>query len=74
MKQSRCALAERFAVCQLIPIGQVEVAMPGHIVYECVHRGYCWLTDQSEGCLIQVHTLKEAGIIQSIKKRRDHHG
>ena len=48
--------------------------MPSNIVYESVHCGYCWLTDQSEGRLIQVHTLKEAGIIQSIKKRRDHHG
>jgi hypothetical protein len=27
--------------------------MPSHIVYESVHRGYCWLTDQSQGCLIQ---------------------
>jgi len=43
--------------------------MPSNIVYESVHCGYCWLTDQSEGCLIQVHTLMEAGVIQSIKKR-----
>ena len=53
MKQSRCAFAECFAVCNLIPIGHVEVAMPSNIVYESVHCGYCWLTDQSQGCLIQ---------------------
>ena len=46
--------------------------MPSNIVYEGVHCGYCWLTDQSDGCLIQVHTLTEAGIIQSIKGRGDH--
>ena len=57
----------------LIPIGHVEVAMPSNIVYESVHCGYCWLTDQSQGCLIQVHTLTEAGIIQSIKRRGDHY-
>ena len=74
MKQSRCAFAELFAVCNLIPVGHVEVAMSSHIVYESVHCGYGWLTDQSEGCLIQVHALKEAGVIQSIKKGRDHHG
>ena len=73
MKQSRCAFAERFAVCHLIAIGHVKVAMPRDIVYESVHCGYCWLTDQSQGCLIQVHTLTEAGIIRSIKRRRDHY-
>src|SRR5215467_14122539 len=73
MKQSRCTFAERFTVCHLIPIGHVEVAMPGHIFYKSVHCSCCGLTDQSDGCLIQVHTLKEAGVIQSIKKRRDHH-
>jgi len=46
--------------------------MPGNIVYESVHCGHCWLTDQSEGCLIQIHTLTEARIIQSIKGRGDH--
>ena len=73
MKQSRCAFAERFAVCHLIPIGHVEVAMPSNIVYESVHCGYGWLTNQSQGCLIQVSTLTEAGIMQSIKKREDHY-
>jgi hypothetical protein len=42
--------------------------MPSDIVYESVHCGYCWLSDQSQGCLIQVHTSTEAGIIQSIKR------
>jgi hypothetical protein len=74
MKQSRGALAERFAVGHLIPIGHVEISVPSHIVYESVHRGCCWFADQSQGCLVQVDTLKEAGIVQSIKKRRDHHG
>ena len=55
------------------PIGHVEVAMPSNIVYEAVHCGYCWLADQSNGCLIQVHTLTEAGIIQSIKRRGGHY-
>jgi hypothetical protein len=54
MKQPRCAFAERFAVRHLITIGHVEVAMPGYIVDESVHCGYCWLTDQPERCLIQV--------------------
>ena len=73
MKQSRCAFAERFAVCHLIPIGHVEVAMPSDIVDEGVHCGDCWLANQSEGCLIQVHTLTEGGVIQSIKRRGDHY-
>jgi hypothetical protein len=73
MKQSRCAFAEGFAVCHLIPIGHVEVAMPGNTVYESVHCGCCWLTDQSDGCLIQVHTVTEAGIIQSIKRSGGHY-
>src|SRR2546429_2307025 len=51
MKQSRCAFAERFAVCHLIPIGHVEVAMPSNIVYESVHCGYCWLTDQGSAAV-----------------------
>ena len=46
--------------------------MPGNIVYESVHCGHCWLTDQSERCLIQVDTLTEARIIQAIEERRDH--
>jgi hypothetical protein len=54
MKQSRGTFAVRFAVGHLIPIGHVEVAMPSNIIYESVHCGYCWLTDQSEGFLIQV--------------------
>src|SRR6476660_3662141 len=72
MKQSGCAFAERFTVSHLIAIGHVEVAVPGNIVYESVHCGHCWLTDQSEGCLIQIHTLTEARIIQSTKGRGDH--
>src|SRR5678815_737768 len=72
MKQSRCPFPKSFAVCHLLAIGHVEVAMPSNIVYEGVHCGYCWLTDQSDGCLIQVHTLTEAGIIQSIKRRGGH--
>ena len=46
--------------------------MPGNIVYESVHCVHGWLTDQSEGCLIQIHILAEARIIQSIKGRGDH--
>jgi len=72
MKQSGCAFAERFTVSNFIAIGHEDVAMPGHIVYESVHCGHCWLTDQSQGCLIQVHTLTEGWIIQSIKGRGDH--
>jgi hypothetical protein len=72
MKQSGCSFAERFTVSHLITIGHVEVAMPGNIVYESVHCVHGWLTDQSEGCLIQIHTLTEARIIQSIKGRGDH--
>src|SRR5690348_16817445 len=72
MKQSGCAFAERFTVSHLITIGHVEVAMPGNIVYESVHCGHCRLTDQSQRCLIQVHTLTEARIIQPIKGRGDH--
>jgi hypothetical protein len=41
--------------------------MPSNIVYESMHCGYGRLTDQPQGCLIQVRTLTEAGIIQSIK-------
>jgi len=37
--------------------------MPSNIVDESVHCGYCWLTDQPQGRLVQVHTLTEAGII-----------
>ena len=47
--------------------------MPSNIVYESMHCGYGRLTDQSQGCLIQVRTLTEAGIIQSIKRRGDHY-
>jgi len=47
--------------------------MPSNIVYESVHCGYCWLTDQAQGCLIQVHTLTETGIIQSIERRGGHY-
>jgi hypothetical protein len=47
MKQSGCAFAERFTVSHLITVGHVEVAMPGNLVYESVHCGYRWLTDQS---------------------------
>src|SRR5215469_10567986 len=72
-KQSRCAFAKRFAVCHLIAVGHVEVAMPSNIVDESVHCGYGGLTDQSQRCLIQVNTLTEAGIIQSIKRRGSHH-
>jgi hypothetical protein len=73
MKQSRCAFAERFAIRHLIAVGHVEVAMPSNIVYERMHCGYSRLTDQSQGGLIQVSTLTEAGIIQSIKRRGDHY-
>ena len=45
--------------------------MPGNIVYESVHCGHCWLTDQPYGRLIQIHTLTEARIIQSIEERRN---
>lgn len=48
--------------------------MPSNVVYESMHCGYGRLTDQSQGCLIQVRTLTEAGIIQSIKRRGDHYG
>ena len=72
MEQSGCAFPERFTVSHLITIGHVEVAMPGNIVYESVHCGHCRLTDQSYRCLIQVHTLTEARIIQSIEGRGEH--
>jgi len=72
MKQPGCALAERFAVSHLIAVGHVQVAMPGNIVYEDVHCGYCWLADQSKRCLIQVHTLTEARIVRSSRERRVH--
>jgi len=50
-------------------IGHVEVAMRSNMVYENVHCIYCWLTDQSQGRLIQVHTLTEAGIIDQKERR-----
>ena len=72
MKQPGGALAERFAVSHLITVGHVQVAMPGNIVYESVHCGYCRLADQSKRCLVQVHTLTEARIVRSSSERRDH--
>jgi hypothetical protein len=47
MKQSGGALAERFIASHLITIGHEEITVSGNIVYEGVHCGHCWLTDQS---------------------------
>ena len=67
MKQSAGNSPEGMPVVDLIAVRHIEIAVPRHILKEAVHRSDCWLANQSQRCLIQIHTVAEAWILRTIQ-------
>ena len=67
MKQFTGNSPKGMPVVDLIAVRHIEIAMPRNVLKEAVHRSDCWLANQSQRCLIQIHAVAEAWIVRTIR-------